>query len=359
MEFNNLFEVLKYIPLSILIVLFYLIIAMGRGISAIGKLFIIIPPEFVIGIFIVILFGYTIYAVFYAPSKNRLFEKITPLLVALMPIIVQDKLKEDDYNTKKEKASPIPSQPPTIIIPELQLDEIKPLPPRPPLPTKAFVNTTPSVKKSNHYPLKDIENPQTRVTKQSPSQAVRKYYSMLNNRQYSQTWDLLSPDFKIKHSKDNFYGYKTWWNKVDWIVIDKIKPIRQEGNRAIVKISLTYQLKNGCTIEDYNKIFHLVFKENTNSWILDDKLKGGSAPNCRSQGEANATIVTTDPTEPIKNVRSSPNTDGDNIVKKIRIGSRVEVLKEGRDRTNHRWYKIYDPSSEIRGWIAGQFVERD
>ena len=203
------------------------------------------------------------------------------------------------------------------------------------------------------------EDPQLAVAKPSSSQAVRDYYSMLNRREYNKTWGLLSPGFKRKHSKNSFYEYKTWWNKVDRIVIGQREQVSQGENQAVVEISLTYHLKDGRTREDYNKIFYLVFKENTNSWILDDLLKGSSAPNYRSQGEANATIVTTDPTEPIKNVRSSPNTDVDNIVGKIRIGSRVKVLEEGRDRTNHRWYKIYDPSSETRGWIAGQFVERD
>ncbi|NEN95506.1 MAG: SH3 domain-containing protein [Moorea sp. SIO3I7] len=205
----------------------------------------------------------------------------------------------------------------------------------------------------------ETENPQLAVPKPSSSQAVRDYYLMLNRREYSKTWGLLSPGFKRKHSKNSFYEYKTWWNKVDRIVIGQRKQVSQGENQAVVEISLTYHLKDGRTREDYNKIFYLVFKENTNSWILDDLLKGSSAPNYRSQGEANATIVTTDPTEPIKNVRSSPNTDGDNIVGKIRIGSRVEVLREGRDRTNDLWYKIYDPSSGTRGWIAEQFVERD
>ncbi|NEQ88651.1 MAG: SH3 domain-containing protein, partial [Moorea sp. SIO2I5] len=201
------------------------------------------------------------------------------------------------------------------------------------------------------------EDPQLAVAKPSSSQAVRDYYLMLNRQEYSKTWGLLSPGFKKKHYKNSFYEYKTWWNKVDRIVIGQMKQVSQGENQAVVEISLTYHLKDGIS-EDRN-LFSLVFNEGTNSWIIDDELSGSSAPNYRSQGEANATIITTDPTEPLKNIRSSRNTDVDNIVGTIRIGSRVKVLEEGRDRTNYRWYKIYDPSSGTRGWIAGQFVERD
>ena len=128
-------------------------------------------------------------------------------------------------------------------------------------------------------------NPELGVTKSSSAQAVKDYYSILNDRKYSTTWGLLSPGFRRKYSENSFSSYKTWWNKVDRIAVGQTEQVSQGENQAIVEVSLTYHLKDGRSIGDHKR-FSLVFDNDTNNWLIDDSLRGKSASSYVSSGSS-------------------------------------------------------------------------
>ena len=198
-------------------------------------------------------------------------------------------------------------------------------------------------------------DPQPEVTKPSSSQAVKDYYSILNRGEYSKTWGLLSPEFRRRYSENSFSSYKSWWNKVDRIAVGQTKLISQGENQAIVEVGLTYDLKDGRSIGDHKR-FSLIFDNDTNNWVIDDDLgRSGTGASKSSVNGTNATVVGKTQT---KNIRSGAGTDY-KILGEIRKGRRIKVISTGRDKGNYRWYKIYDPSSGIQGWMAAQLVSRD
>ena len=78
----------------------------------------------------------------------------------------------------------------------------------------------------------------------------------------------------------------------------------------------------------------------------------------RPRGSVDKTNATVAGEPGIKNIRSGPGTVY-SIVGKISTGSRVKILSQAQDRGGYLWYKIYNPSSNTEGWMAGQLISTD
>ena len=68
----------------------------------------------------------------------------------------------------------------------------------------------------------------------------------------------------------------------------------------------------------------------------------------------NATIVG-DPKEPLKNVRAGIDTNAQ-VLFKLSIGERIEVIESRRNSDGYVWHKIYSPKTNQEGWIANHLV---
>lgn len=62
--------------------------------------------------------------------------------------------------------------------------------------------------------------------------------------------------------------------------------------------------------------------------------------------------------EPLKNIRSGPNTEA-TILFKLPIGSRVRIIDSTQNEDDFLWYKIYSPEENAEGWIASQLLTPD
>ncbi|MEM9218280.1 MAG: SH3 domain-containing protein [Cyanobacteria bacterium P01_F01_bin.150] len=71
----------------------------------------------------------------------------------------------------------------------------------------------------------------------------------------------------------------------------------------------------------------------------------------------NATVIGK-PSEPLKNVRAGIDTNAQ-ILFKLSIGERIEVIDSRRNSDGFVWYKIYSPTTNQEGWIASHLVEFD
>ncbi|MFO0127073.1 MAG: hypothetical protein ACK54J_07615, partial [Pseudanabaena sp.] len=74
----------------------------------------------------------------------------------------------------------------------------------------------------------------------SPEQAVRDYYSLINDRQFQNAWQNLTPKFQ----RDRAGGYQTftdWWQTVSQVSINGARIVESKENSAIIDIDLTYR----------------------------------------------------------------------------------------------------------------------
>ncbi len=123
----------------------------------------------------------------------------------------------------------------------------------------------------NYFYGSQIESSQTN-SKPSPSQAVRDYYSTINNGNYSISWNLLSPRFQRNKSNNSYSEYTNWWNKVERVEVEQAKTLSTTSNSATVETQMKYYMKDGRVIPDAQR-FKLVWNAQLQNWNFDDSSK--------------------------------------------------------------------------------------
>ena len=101
----------------------------------------------------------------------------------------------------------------------------------------------------------------------SPENAVRDYYSLINERQFQSAWRDLTPKFQ----RDRASGYNTftdWWSTVDKVSINGARVVESKENSAIVDIDLTYQ--KGKQIFPETLRMSLVWNEASGQWQINE-----------------------------------------------------------------------------------------
>jgi hypothetical protein len=102
----------------------------------------------------------------------------------------------------------------------------------------------------------------------SPEQAVRDYYTGINNRDYRVTWALLSQEYRNKKSI-SYSDYTDWWNSVRIVKINSINLHNRSNERAYVDAELVYAMNNG-RVKGHDVRFSLIWKQEINSWFIFD-----------------------------------------------------------------------------------------
>ena len=101
----------------------------------------------------------------------------------------------------------------------------------------------------------------------SPENAIRDYYSLINERQFQSAWRNLTPKFQ----RDRASGYNTftdWWSTVDKVSINGARLVESKENLAIVDIDLTYQ--QGKKNSSENLRMSLVWNEASGQWQINE-----------------------------------------------------------------------------------------
>ena len=115
------------------------------------------------------------------------------------------------------------------------------------------------------------------VVEVSPEQVIRDYYSAINNRQYEETWALLSDHFKDifncckPDGSYDFDAYVQWWDSVAQVYVGAVSVMEQDGNTATVIADIQYVLKNGQTIDDTKPRIQLIWDATNHAWLFYDK----------------------------------------------------------------------------------------
>ncbi|MGB3755351.1 MAG: serine/threonine-protein kinase [Rivularia sp. (in: cyanobacteria)] len=122
----------------------------------------------------------------------------------------------------------------------------------------------------NYFYGSQVEIPKTDDT--SASQAVVNYYATINNRNYTTSWNLLSPKFQRNKSNNKYSEYTNWWNKVQRVEVEQAKTLSTTSNNATVEVQMKYYLKSGRVIPDAQR-FNLVWNATQQNWNIDDSTK--------------------------------------------------------------------------------------
>jgi hypothetical protein len=119
-----------------------------------------------------------------------------------------------------------------------------------------------------------------------PEQFIRTYYQAINQRQYTQTWAMLSPHFKKTHlccdleGKYKFNNYTGWWNTIEKVDVLTAKAHERNILPVLVLSTLRYYKKNGKVIDETH-LFSLVEDLANNSWLIEEQMRGTRGQNVR------------------------------------------------------------------------------
>ncbi len=121
------------------------------------------------------------------------------------------------------------------------------------------------------FTVSQVEIPET-DDKPSASQAVVNYYATINNRNYTTSWNLLSPKFQRNKSNNKYSEYTNWWNKVQRVEVEQANTLSTTSNTATVEVQMKYYLKSGRVIPDAQR-FKLLWNTTQQNWNIDDSTK--------------------------------------------------------------------------------------
>ena len=122
--------------------------------------------------------------------------------------------------------------------------------------------------------IDNVQNSQIQeqiISQEDPAQFLKRYYGLINDRQYNQAWSLLSEDFKSRNHGNNTGGYSAyvdWWNTVSKVTVSSAEIKYQGVESAKVIILLHYEMKNNSSYED-KVYFQLIYDKSSDSWLID------------------------------------------------------------------------------------------
>ena len=102
-----------------------------------------------------------------------------------------------------------------------------------------------------------------------PAQAIRNYYTTINNNDYRTAWNQLTPKFKREKSNNDYSEYVNWWNTVERVEIDQVNTLSATSDTANVEVKLKYRMKDG-RVSPNSHTFKLVWNLTQKSWNFDD-----------------------------------------------------------------------------------------
>ncbi|MEA5480675.1 serine/threonine-protein kinase [Pseudanabaena galeata UHCC 0370] len=104
-------------------------------------------------------------------------------------------------------------------------------------------------------------------TRPSPEQAIRDYYSLINDRQFQNAWQNLTPKFQ-RDRAGGFNTFTDWWRTVDQVSVNGSRLVEINEKSAIIDIDLTYRKDKAIFPETLR--MSLVWNESTKQWQISE-----------------------------------------------------------------------------------------
>jgi serine/threonine protein kinase len=151
------------------------------------------------------------------------------------------------------------SEPPAVIIPSVAVSPNSSGDSSNPQPSPTSDNITPSPSPSSNSDPNQI----------APDISIINHYKLIQNKQIDESWNDLSLNFKGSDLEKGLKEYKEWWNSVDRVDIGAMEVLEKSANRAVVRASLSYQLRGGRTLVDKKRYITLAWENG--KWTIDKK----------------------------------------------------------------------------------------
>ncbi len=119
-------------------------------------------------------------------------------------------------------------------------------------------------------PVQQFNSTQQQINRLSAEQAVENYYEVINNGEYQQAWNQLSPSYQNNqrlHPK-GYLSYIDWWGgQVESVDVEQVNLIENNSETATVNAQLRYFLKNGKQSPS-SVIFSLLWDQGNSRWVI-------------------------------------------------------------------------------------------
>jgi hypothetical protein len=102
-----------------------------------------------------------------------------------------------------------------------------------------------------------------------PEEFVRQYFQLIEQRDYSQTWAMLSDHYRQQNNSTGYQPYVNFWNTIQSMSIGNVQPISQDPQSARLQAQLTFHFTGGKT-STQTITFSLVSDAASGSWLIDD-----------------------------------------------------------------------------------------
>lgn len=179
------------------------------------------------------------------------------------------------WEQEKKKFSPPPPEPKPEPVNDISPPPAQKLPPPPPKPARKL-RLSPIILGlvgSAGAVTIFISVASNSVTRPSPEQAVKEYYSKINNGQYQIAWNALSPQFKNnkKLLPKGYSDYLKWWRgEVQRVDINQIILLSKDNTSAVTDVQLQYFMKKKQKLSPPETIrLFLVWNTQKNMWLID------------------------------------------------------------------------------------------
>jgi len=101
---------------------------------------------------------------------------------------------------------------------------------------------------------------------------VEKYFALLNDREYHEAWDYLTPEFRF-NQEGGFSGYEAFWMTVKEVEISEFRSayVSSESDEGEIVATLFYITDIGKSTNEYR--FCLIYNELQGRWLIDHQRK--------------------------------------------------------------------------------------
>lgn len=134
-----------------------------------------------------------------------------------------------------------------------------------PTPEPSVLNSETATAASQPTP-----KPETTPSNTAAQEAVKNYYSNLNQGKYQEAWNQLSTSFKNNQQlhPEGYNSYYDWWTQMSNIAIQDVKQIETTTETARVNLQVQYTKKSGESISQSLELF-LVWNTTDKKWNID------------------------------------------------------------------------------------------
>ncbi|MEA5580396.1 hypothetical protein VB620_03455 [Nodularia harveyana UHCC-0300] len=114
------------------------------------------------------------------------------------------------------------------------------------------------------------ESAQPIISRPSTQQFLIDYYTHINNQQYQNAWNKLSPQLRNNSNlhPNGFTSYIEWWGKVNNVTIEEISSEEISNETAIINTKVRYLMKSGRQISQ-SLIFYVIWDSTSQQWLIN------------------------------------------------------------------------------------------